>query len=224
MSQIILINASPKRKDSASGAALKVLKDFLNQGNIAEYNFRKPQLPVEFQIRDQDVLVFAFPLYVDGVPAHLVSCMAELEQRIINVNNIRVFAIANCGFYEATQNVNALEIIENWCERSHLQWQYGLGIGGGGMLPMIKKEAGIKGPLKSAAGELWALADTIGQGAGKQENHYVNPDFPRLLYKLAAEMGWRKRIRTNGGKRKDLFKKGYIKSDNKTISNTDSIK
>lgn len=208
MSQIILINASPKSVDSASGAALEFLKNFLKQKNIVEYNFRMPQLPTEFQVGNQDVLVFAFPLYVDGAPSHLVSCMSELEKRLKNEkNNIRVYAIANCGFYEGKQNVNALEIIENWCERSHLQWQYGLGIGGGGMLLMLQKGSGAKGPLRSAAAQLRTLADAICQGALKQENHYVNPDFPRLLYKLAAEMGWRKMIRSNGGKRKDLFRK-----------------
>lgn len=225
MSQIILINASPKRKDSASGAALEVLKNFLNQESIIEYNFRTPQMPAEFQIGNQDVLVISFPLYVDGVPSHLVSCMAELEKRIINEKSkIRVYAIANCGFYEAKQNANALEIIENWCVRSHLHWQYGLGIGGGGMLPMLQKESGAKGPLKSAVAELRVLADAIDQGAMRQENHYVNPDFPRLLYKLAAEVGWRKMIRANGGKRKDLFQKVHINSDNKTLFNTDSVK
>lgn len=217
MSQIILVNASPKRKDSASGAALEVLKNYINQQNIVEYSFIKHQIPVEFQIGDQDVLVFAFPLYVDGVPSHLVSCMAELEKKVINVNNIRVYAIANCGFYEAKQNINALEIVENWCERSHINWQYGLGIGGGGMLTMIQKESITKGPLKSAIREFRVLADAIWQGTMRQDNHYVNPDFPRVLYKLAAEMGWRQMIRSNGGKRKDLFHKVDVNLDSMTM-------
>lgn len=214
MSRIILINASPKRKDSSSGAALEVLKNYINQSNIALYDFRTPHLPAEFELESQDILVVAFPLYVDGVPSHLISCMAELEARLTNEeNNIRVYAIANCGFYEAKQTSVALDIIENWCLRSHLDWQYGLGLGGGGMLSMLPKESGAKGPLKSAAAELRVLADAMKQGERKQENHFVNPDFPRYLYKLAAEMGWRQMIRANGGKRKDLFRKVSINPD-----------
>jgi hypothetical protein len=207
MSQIILINASPKSKDSASGAALAGLKNYLKQSEIVEYNFRKPQLPEEFKIENEAVLVFAFPLYVDGVPSHLVSCMVELEKRINENNSIRVYAISNAGFYEGMQNANALNIMENWCKRSHLHWQYGLGIGGGGMLSMLQKESGAKGPLKSVAAELQVLANAIGHEARKQENHFVNPDIPRLLYKAVAESGWRKMIKSNGGKRKDLFRK-----------------
>jgi hypothetical protein len=208
MSNIILINASPKRKDSASGVALQYLRGFLKSQSVVEYSFTGPKLPEGFQLGDQDILVIAFPLYVDGAPSHLLSCMEEIEKRIKDEKRKnRVYAIANCGFYEAKQNAIALAIMENWCERSYLQWQYGLGISGGGMLSLLQKESGAKGPMRNAAEELKTLANSICQNAKKQENHYVQPNFPRLLYKLAAEMEWRHMIRSNAGKRRDLFRK-----------------
>jgi len=41
----------------------------------------------------------------------------------------------------------------------------------------------------------------------KADNLFVSPNFPRWAYKLGAEMGWRQRIKANGLKRKDLFRK-----------------
>ena len=38
-------------------------------------------------------------------------------------------------------------------------------------------------------------------------NRFVSPAFPRLLYKLAAQSGWREEIRKNGLRSKDLSRR-----------------
>jgi len=38
------------------------------------------------------------------------------------------------------------------------------------------------------------------------EDLFISPNFPRIAYKIGAEMGWRKQIKANGLKAKDLFK------------------
>ena len=38
----------------------------------------------------------------------------------------------------------------------------------------------------------------------RQEDRYVSVAFPRFLYKMAGQMGWRQMIKANGGKAKDL--------------------
>ncbi len=40
-----------------------------------------------------------------------------------------------------------------------------------------------------------------------QEDQYVSVAFPRFLYRFGAQIGWRKRIRANGGTAKDLGKR-----------------
>ena len=82
MMKIALINGSPKNMESASGCLLQELKKFLGDDKeIAEYSFRKPQLNEEEmeQVAESNALVFAFPLYVDGIPSHLLSCIMQLE-------------------------------------------------------------------------------------------------------------------------------------------------
>ena len=39
-----------------------------------------------------------------------------------------------------------------------------------------------------------------------RENIYVSVAFPRFLYKMRTQIGWRQMIKANGGKVKDLKK------------------
>ena len=76
--KIALINGSPKSKQSSSEAILNDLQTCLSKDiEVDNYSFRK-----SFLTKDEiealvnfDVLVFAFPLYVDGVPSHLLNCL-----------------------------------------------------------------------------------------------------------------------------------------------------
>lgn len=90
--KITLINGSPKVKDSASGLILNELKIFLNNSedeaerniSISEYNFRKNKLDsaVIEEVVTSDILVFIFPLYVDGVPSHLLRLPCSVRRNL----------------------------------------------------------------------------------------------------------------------------------------------
>lgn len=206
---ITLINASPKRKDSASGVILDELKGQLSGHSVAEFCLRTPELSESFHLdalAKQDIVVFAFPLYVDGIPSHLLHCLVEMESYFKTMHSqLEVYAIANCGFFEGIQNRYALQLMKNWCKKSNLRWGQGIGIGGGGMLPGIKNVPPGKGPKKDISHVLQELAENIAAGKSA-ENRYASPNIPRFTYKLAAEMEWRMQIRQNGLKRKDLFR------------------
>lgn len=208
--KIAFINGSPKIKDSASGCILQELKALLEQNSniISEYCFRKPQLSIKEmeQLAEYNVLIFAFPLYVDGIPSHLLNCLIQLEMIFANIKekDVIVYSLVNCGFYEGHQNKLAIEMMENWCTKAGIKWGQGIGIGAGGMIPGLKSVAIGHGPKKSLEKALKELADNILKGTS-EENIFITVNFPRVLYKLAAEMGWRQSIKANGLKRKDLF-------------------
>lgn len=107
MLKIALINGSPKAKNSASEAALQALGAFMKDSEISKYDFRKPQLGFEHlkQLEEQEVWVLAFPLYVDGIPSHLLSCLAQLENhfKAQPTPKVTVYCLVNCGFYEGEQ-------------------------------------------------------------------------------------------------------------------------
>ncbi len=208
--KITFINGSPKIKDSASGILLDELKSLRGNDCITEYNFRTPTLPSEMNLEEfaqQDAVVFAFPLYVDGIPSHLVNCLCQLEKYFItHPSNLAIYASVNCGFFEGNQNRYALEIMKNWCARCGLKWGQGIGIGGGGMLPGLKSVPAGKGPRKNFSSAIGQLSEHITVGTSA-EDIYVSPNIPRFAYKMGAEVGWRQQIKANGLSKKDLFRK-----------------
>jgi multimeric flavodoxin WrbA len=206
--KIALINGSPKVKTSASQYILKTLKTLLkDEDEIVEHQFRTDKISNATleELVQCDVLVFAFPLYVDGVPSHLINCLYEMEG-YFNRNltkKITVYSLVNSGFYEGQQNAIALETIKNWCHKSKVNWGQGTGIGGGGMLASMENVPQGKGPTKDLWEAFKAVAMNISVGA-TAEDVYVSPNFPRFAYKFGAEMGWRQKIKANGLRVKDL--------------------
>lgn len=208
--KIALINGSPRMKDNASGTLLEDLRTLINSNDeIISCELHKPQINEEQkeELYSCDALVLAFPLYVDGIPSHLLSCLKSL-QTYFNIRPskpIKVYTIINCGFYEGRQNEVAIEIVKNWTYKSGLLWGQGLGIGGGGMLASIKTIPIGHGPKKNLGKAFNELVPNIINGESG-DTVYISPNFPRFLYMAGGNMGWRSQIKTNGLKVKDLFR------------------
>lgn len=209
--QIALINGSPKVKDSNSGRALKDLKGFISDTSvISEYSFRKASLTEKeiSELGDFDALVFAFPLYVDAIPAHLLSCLIQLEEyfKANCKKNIKVYAMVNSGFYEGHQNKIAIDIMENWCEKAGVIWGQGLCIGAGMMLSSVENVPAGHGPKKNLGVALKELGENISKG-NSGENLCIIPNFPKFLYRMSGNFGWIQQAKGNGVKRKDLYRR-----------------
>ena len=207
--KICLINGSPKRNGSASAAILNDLKVYLPGQDLSEIHFRSPQVSDE-QLPGlfcAEVWVFAFPLYVDTVPSHVLYCLWQLEP-LVRARSWTgsVYAVSNNGFYEGKQNRPALEVMENWAERCRVTWGGGIGLGAGGMMESVKKVHPGKGPKKNVGKAFEQFSMRITDGI-PGENMYIQPNFPRFLYQIMAEMNWRRLAKKNGLSVKDLFAK-----------------
>lgn len=204
--KIALMNGSPKVKNSTSGMLLNDIKSYISQqAEIIEINMHKPILSDKIlkQIESVDVFVFSFPLYVDGISGHLLSCLSQLEETCNMNHKINVYGIVNCGFYEGHQAKYALDILENWCIKMGVVWSGGIGVGGGGGLSQMPNyKNGPKAPVYKV---LQNMSKSILQSK-IQDNQYISIAFPRFLYKIAAQIGWCQLIKANGGKIKDLNK------------------
>lgn len=205
--KITLINGSPKAQDSASQCILDDLKPLLSNQEIAEIHFKKPLIEEKDKevLINSDVLIFAFPLYVDSVPSHVLSCLREMED-LLKSRHIYVYGIVNNGFYEGTQNAPALEVLKHWTHRTGLIWGQGVGVGSGGMLTATKNTPLGKGPKRSLGKAFHSSANNILENRS-DDNLYVNANFPRFLYKFMAEVGWNRQGKKNGLEVKDLYKK-----------------
>ncbi len=205
---IMLINGSPKPNGSTSGAILSELRDYLPGHTISECAFHAASAltpALADTLAAQDVLVFAFPLYVDAIPSHLLRILVQLEDKWKNADvDQQVFAIVNAGFYEGRQCVNALRMIKSWCEKCRLRYGRSVGIGAGGMLPSLVNVPAGHGPRKNFTKALRQLAQSIDDRVGG-EDIFAVPNFPRFLYMKLAHMGWRMQARQNGLSPKQLF-------------------
>ena len=136
MEKTVLINCSPKRKLSVSGFLMKCAgvmirgkKEYLHLRTPADYP------AILGALKDAGKVVFVTPLYVDSVPSHMLPFMREMESFCReNGLKLKVYVIANNGFIEGKQNEPLMQVVENFCARSGLEWCGGIGIGGGVML------------------------------------------------------------------------------------------
>ena len=136
----VLINCSPKKQFCASAYFLSLQRLFLGGQKVTE-TLRTPadHGRILQQLRDAQTVVFVLPLYVDGVPSHVLRFMQEMET-CCKQNGLRlgVYCVANNGFIEGRQNEPLMQVFEHFCERAGLRWGGGVGIGGGVMLNVTR--------------------------------------------------------------------------------------
>lgn len=212
---ILLVSGSPKkdsnpRKNSSASKTILLGLGQLLADRVEPYSIITHRNALDADLAEKaaacEVLVLAFPLYVDGIPSHLLTVMEKLERDAVISSSTRIYAIVNCGFYEGEHSELALEMTKHWCDRCGAVWGGGLGFGGGGGLDMMDSVPMGYGPKKSLGNELRRIADDIfgGSGVGYRFTHV---DFPAFLYKLGGQSGWVQRAKANGLKRKDLSKR-----------------
>ena len=136
----VFINASPKKKFSASAYFLSVQKFFVKGEKVKEVlRNKKDHDRILNTLKDGDAVVFCLPLYVDCIPSHVLSFLKEMEG-FCKENHLKlnVYVIANNGYIEGVQSEALLQVFRNFCTRSGLLWGGGIGIGGGVMLNVMR--------------------------------------------------------------------------------------
>lgn len=136
----VFINCSPKKRFCASSYFISLERLFVTGEKVTEtLRTKADHERILTHLKNADAVVFALPLYVDGVPSHVLRFMEVLEQYSReNDLHFGVYCIANNGFIEGRQNEPLMQVFENFCSRSGLRWGGGTGIGGGVMLNVTR--------------------------------------------------------------------------------------
>lgn len=204
--KICMINGSPKTSKSISELLIEYLMPLIKGNEIITYNVCKIDFSeMQFShIQSSDVLIFAFPLYVDSINSHLLRFLIEFENRGVCNNKSTVYCMINNGFYEGWQNRVAADIMKNWCKALGLTYGQTLGVGAGEMLPFLKDVPLGHGPNKNIGIALQELSRNIlSQNQGK--DLFISPNLPRFLWKIASSFCfWYPKAKKNGLKRKGL--------------------
>lgn len=207
--KIMMIDGSPKVSKSNSEYFLNILSDFIESKDIVKYKLSKK---VDYEdiikeINTIDTLVFAFPLYVDSLPSHVLEFLIMLEENFKdNLKEVNVYVIANCGFYEGKQNKIALNIMKCWCKKMNIKWAQGIGIGAGEMMGGLRNVPMGKGPNTNLGLALDNLAKNINENKSGDDIFTTPSMFPRFAFRFAANRFWISKANRNGLKKRDLNK------------------
>jgi multimeric flavodoxin WrbA len=138
--RVLVINGSPKKKGGASVFFSRILGVMLFSQKVI---FKAAGLSRNYDdifthLQNTDVVIISAPLYVDGIPSHLIHFLKQMEEYCVN-NKCKfvLYVISNAGFIEGRTNRAHLEQYKCWCKRANITWGGGLGIGGTVMLHSI---------------------------------------------------------------------------------------
>jgi multimeric flavodoxin WrbA len=210
--KIAIINGSQKSGESNSGIILNELNKLVKKGHdINNYTLGTKQFSEEEynKVSTSDVIIFAFPLYIDSIPSNMLKMLIELKGFLKKAHGkeVVVYAIINNGFYEGKQTRIAFEIIENWCEHAGVQFGGGIGQGAGEMIGATKDTPINKGPFNNLGRALKSLVEKMEtkEAFGVK---FLSPYFPRFLWKIMAHNTfWHPRAYKNNLKKSDIIKR-----------------
>lgn len=203
--KIVIINGSPKRRNSNSELLISYMTDMLGEDNDIRVFIlaSKRQYADALENLDCDALLFVFPLYDDSIPSRLLEFLADAEGR---GNGPMVYCCINNGFFEGRQNRIAIAQMKLWCKKSGAKWGQAIGLGAGEMLPFWRVLPLWLTPYASLWFAFRGLASKI-QGSGSGEDRFLSPLFPRFLWKnLASLFFWHPKALRNGVAGKELYR------------------
>lgn len=214
---ILLVNGSPRRGKANSRIILDEMRKRLGEGH--GYRMVEPMVTPTASEADLDVdlIIVAFPLYIDCLHSRLLSWLISAEQVLAGnqgptaTRKPAMIAIANNGFYEGVQNRGALDILVNFCVRTGIRWLGGAGIGSGEMMTHLREAPDtmfIKRPVSHLLDDMASLAAAVESETPAREpppHRFATHNFPWIVYKLAGHSGWKKQARENGLKPRALF-------------------
>ena len=203
----LIVVGSPKGRASASYALATALAEGLRErgatvcDGFAHQALRSAQETgwLLDAVDAADVVVLAFPLYVDSLPAPLIRLLELVAGRRsapAPQGKPRLAAIVQCGFPEARQCDAAVAICRLFAERTGMHWAGALAMGMGGQL------SGGIGRLPGGGKRVLLALDMAAEwlaGGGvipeEAKALFAGPLIPRWMYTLIGNLGWRLQMR-----------------------------
>lgn len=163
----------------------------------------EPRQELLRKVGEADVIVLAFPLYVDSLPTTVVRALELIDEHRAggeSRSDQKLLAIVNCGFPEAHQNDIAIAICQQFARQVGLEWAGGLLLGGGGAIHGAPLEE-VGGAARFVVEALDLTAEAIANGASVPQRAIETmgkPMIPAWAYRWMGWLGWRMRARQNG--------------------------
>ncbi len=203
----LIVVGSPKGRASASCALGTALAEALQEHGASVCDaFAHHALRSDGEtawlleaIDAADLVVLAFPLYVDSLPAPLVRLLELVAARrgpAVPAGSPRLAVVVQCGFPEARQCDTAVAICRLFAEHTGMRWAGALAMGMGGQLGggIAKLPGGGRNILHA----LDLAAESLARGGDVPDEAaalFAAPLVPRWMYTLIGNIGWRLQMR-----------------------------
>jgi len=207
---LLLIGSAKREGESTSEALGSYFMTKLNGRGVATSTFavhralRTPDRTAALleAVDACDLLVLAFPLYVDTLPSLATQALETIAAHRSGSNSIRqpwFLAIANCGFPEAEHNDVALAICAQYAAETGMRWAGGLALGAGGAVHggAINERSMTHNVARAL--DLTAAALAADQPAPHEAIALIRtPMMPARLYTFMGNLGWHRMAQVNG--------------------------
>ena len=157
-----------------------------------------------------ELIVLAFPLYVDSLPAQVVRALeriAEWRSDPRKARAQRLLVLVNCGLPDARHNELALRICRRFARETGIDWTGGLALGGGEAIrgrPLVEIPRLARHVIRAL--DLSAAMLAAGRPVpSKAVRLMAKPILPSRLYTWIGSRHWKRSARKHGaqGKLKD---------------------
>ncbi|MEN6419835.1 MAG: flavodoxin [Clostridiaceae bacterium] len=220
--KLTIINGSPKvdGNPSVSDYLSALAETQIQNGafGIERFSARKSVLAGSTDafsaMAESDAILLVFPLYFFCLPGILTRFLQDyaafVKTQPQSGEAPSVYAIVNCGFPEDEISSDALRVVESFCRAIGAKYRFGLMIGGGGML-LGAKDAPFMKNVMATINEFLLQAQSDITAPQETEQHTMRAfvKFPRKLYFMMGNIGWKMQAKQNGLKPRDLKKKPY---------------
>ena len=207
----VLLVGSPRTRKSSSYALGGYLFDKLAESHVQTKTFfihtslyspERMQALLE-AVEAADLVMLAFPLYVDSLPAPVMAALERIADRRAGHDSPhgRFAALANCGFPEAAHNRTGLAVCETFARQAGFAWAGALALGAGEGLVHGQPLAQAGGPAIPIKQALDQAASALVQGQAIPQSAadlLARPLIPGWLYRIMGTYGWRQQARQYG--------------------------
>lgn len=194
-----LISGSPKTHSSNSLHFLKMISNDLEEYKLFELKKNKYNEILK-NINKSDVIILAFPLYVDSPTSITLSFLDYIIDKKIKLKGKLVYVVVNCGFREGQQNITAINIIKRWCEKVDAIYGSSVLIGAGEIVGKDK----YKFISRKASKRIKEFSKIV-QLKEKQKDIITTMDLlNNSLYCYIANLSWNKKGKRNNLSSDDL--------------------
>lgn len=187
-----LINGSGKLNISNSFCFLELISTNLN--NYSYFDLKRDDYDEILEdIKKSDVIIFAFPLYIDSPTSLTLEFLDYIIDKKIKLENKLIYAVINCGFRDGSQNITAVNIIKSWCLKVGAEYASSIMIGAGEVVGKDKFRFISKRALK----DIKRFAEVV-EFKQKEDDIITTVDLLNdKLYCLLANLSWIKKGRKN---------------------------